>query len=249
MKNKLLKIMIMIFTLMLVISNPSSAYEINTDEPMADKSQVIQFLKDRNASDEMLDNVDFIYEYSEELGIDPTIVIAISSLETGYGKSNLFRNYNNPGGIKSKNGWAKFKTTRDGYKYMIRLLATYSGKINKNSWLYDKAHTTQELGNYYWVENGCDSGYHKQLTIVINKILSYPLKKEKKVTKQEKKQETKIEENKITESVEKEDTKQNKLQQIMNRKKESKNPLTSILNNRKDSNGSGMDLIKNSLNK
>ena len=161
-----------------MFTNYSYGFELIIDKPMAHKSQVIQFLNDRNASDKFLDCVDYIYEYCDKVGIDPTIVIAMSSIETGYGKSNLFVNYNNPGGIKSKNGWKRSDTIKDGYKYMINLLGVYSGKIYSTSWLYDKAHTTQELGNYYWVENGCDRGYHNLLTKVINTILSYDIQED-----------------------------------------------------------------------
>ena len=149
---------------------------------MATQEQVYQCMKDRNASKEFLEIIPFVYEYSKTLGVDPTIVLAISSIETGYGKSNLFRNYNNPGGIKSRSGWRRFDTLEDGYRYMINLLAIYAGIIGEDRWQYNKAHTTEELGNYYWVENGVDRGYHKQLTTMIRTILRYP-KKEVNETK------------------------------------------------------------------
>ena len=50
--------------------------------------------------------------------------------------------------------------------------------------MYGKAKTTQQLGNYYWVENGCDAGYHRQLTRQIEKMRSYPIIKEKPAKKQ-----------------------------------------------------------------
>ncbi|WP_254555262.1 glucosaminidase domain-containing protein, partial [Salmonella enterica] len=79
------------------------AYPITyNDAPLIDKSQTVQFLKDRNASKKMLDCVDFVYEYAESKGIDPSIIMAISSIETGYGKSRLFVYNNNPGGIKAR---------------------------------------------------------------------------------------------------------------------------------------------------
>lgn len=193
---KKVKALLLAILLIVTCTIPAGAYSINTNKPMAHKSQVVQFCKKRHASKAFMNQIDFIYDYSKKIGIDPTIVIAISSIETGYGKSNLFRNYNNPGGIKARHGWHRFKTLKDGYRYMIRLLGTYSGKVNKRSWQYGKAKTTQALGNYYWVENGCDRGYHKQLTRQINSILSYPIKKSKpkkaKTIKSNKKKQVKI---------------------------------------------------------
>lgn len=164
--------------ILLLLPHYIIAYDINKQPPLAHKSQAIECIKDRKASKKFINSVDFIYEYSQKLNVDPTIVIAISCLETGYGKSNLFVNYNNPGGIKSRNGWKQFDTIEDGYKYMIELLATYSGQINKSWRIYNKAITTEQLGNYYWVENGADKGYHDKLTIMINAILSYPIKQD-----------------------------------------------------------------------
>ena len=162
-------------------SSGAYAYPITyNNAPLVDKSQTIQFLKDRKASKKMLDCVDFVYEYAESKGIDPSIIMAMSSIEAAYGKSRLFIYNNNPGGIKTRNGWAHFDTIEDGYRYMINLLATYAGTNNNTtSYLYGKAKTTQQLGNYYWVENGCDAGYHRQLTIQIENMRSYPIIKEK----------------------------------------------------------------------
>ena len=169
--TKKILILFIAFILTFLSCGSSNAYDIAT-KATTDISQARQFLTDRHASKKMMDSLDFIYDYCAEIGIDPTLVVAISSIETGYGKSNLFVNYNNPGGIKARSGWKRFDTIEDGYRYMIRLLATYAGLINENSWLYGKATTTQQLGNYYWVENGCDRGYHSQLTRQIKTIQS-----------------------------------------------------------------------------
>ena len=183
---KKLIVFVMAIIMCVTFSDGAYAYPITyNDAPLIDKSQTVQFLKDRNTSKKMLDCVDFIYEYAESKGIDPSIIIAISSIETGYGKSRLFVYNNNPGGIKARNGWAHYDTIKDGYKAMINLMATYAGTNNNtSSYLYGKATTTQQLGNYYWVENGCDAGYHRQLTRQIEKMRSYPIIKEKPVKKQ-----------------------------------------------------------------
>ena len=182
---KKLIIFVMAIVMCIVFSSGTYAYPITyNDAPLIDKSQTVQFLKDRNASKKMLDCVDFVYKYAESKGIDPSIIMAISSIETGYGKSRLFVYNNNPGGIKARNGWARYDTAKDGYRAMINLLATYAGTNNNTgSYLYGKATTTQQLGNYYWVENGCDSGYHRQLTRQIEKMRSYPIIEEKPIKK------------------------------------------------------------------
>ena len=162
---------------------PSYSYDLKQEIPIVKKSQAYACMKDRHASKEFLDDIDFIYDYSSELGIDPSIIVAISAIETGYGKSHLFVVFNNPGGIKGNHGWQRFTTTKDGYKHMINLMATYAGIINRHSYLFNKAPTTEQLGNYYWVENGCDAGYHKQLTRMIKIMQNYPIKEsEKKIT-------------------------------------------------------------------
>ena len=183
---KKLIVFVIAIIMCIVFSSGTYAYPITyNDTPLIDKSQTVQFLKDRNASKKMLNCINFVYEYAESKGIDPSIIMAISSIETGYGKSRLFVYNNNPGGIKSRNGWAHYDTIEDGYKAMINLLATYAGTNNNTtSYLYGKAKTTQQLGNYYWVENGCDAGYHRQLTRQIEKMRSYPIIKEKPVKKE-----------------------------------------------------------------
>lgn len=181
------KIKIFILMIIIIMSSfiPSYSYDLKQEIPIVKKSQAYACMKDRHASKEFLDDIDFIYDYSSELGIDPSIIIAISAIETGYGKSHLFVAFNNPGGIKSvrHHGWERFATTKDGYKHMINLMATYAGIINRHSYLFNKAPTTEQLGNYYWVENGRDAGYHKQLTRMIKIMQSYPIKEsEKKIT-------------------------------------------------------------------
>lgn len=141
----------------------------NTSTP----EQAKQFLRDRNTSKEMIDQVDFIYEYCEEIGIDATIVVAMSSIETGYGKSRLFVRNNNPGGMKARRGWMSFDTLEDGYRTMINKIAVMAGVRKSKSFYYNSCYYIRDLGNIYWVENGCDKGYYNNLIIQMNKICSY----------------------------------------------------------------------------
>ena len=211
MKKKLLIIVLAIIMCIACTSN-SLAYPLTyQDTPLIDKSQAEQFLKDRHASKKMLNCIDFIYEYGKEVGIEPGIVIAMSSIETGYGKSHLFVAHNNPGGIKSSrtgDGWAHYSSAKAGYRAMINLLATYAG-INNNtgSYLYGVSKTTQGLAGIYWTNYGNDRGYHGMLSRQIEKIRSYPITK-KEVNKPELKQETP---NKVIEEIIKPEEKHNGL--------------------------------------
>lgn len=179
--------------LALMLHDITDAYSpvIATDNTTT-AEQAIEFLKDRNATKSMLDCVPFIYDYCEEVGIDATIVIGISSLETGYGKSNLFIRNNNPGGMKARRGWMKFDTLEDGYRTMINKIAVMAGVRESKSFYYNTCYYVRDLGNIYWVENGCDRGYYNNLISQMNKIASYEVineepKKEIIVEKEERK--------------------------------------------------------------
>lgn len=187
MKSKIFIILLSICIILLCTSS-STAYPLTySGKPLVDKSQAEQYLKDRHASKKMLNCLDFIYDYAEEIRIDPSEIVAMSAIETGFGKSHLFVAYNNPGGIKSShtsNGWAHYKTAKDGYKGMINLLATYDGLRNPHSYLFGVSKTTEGLAGIYWTNYGNDAGYHKQLSKVIETMRSYPIKKTK-IVKQE----------------------------------------------------------------
>ena len=179
--------------LALILHDITDAYSpiIATDNTTT-AEQAIEFLKDRNATKSMLDCVPFIYDYCEEVGIDATIIISISSLETGYGKSNLFIRNNNPGGMKARRGWMKFDTLEDGYRTMINKIAVMAGVRESKSFYYNTCYYVRDLGNIYWVENGCDRGYYNNLISQMNKIASYEVineepKKEIIVEKEERK--------------------------------------------------------------
>ena len=172
------KLWYIIFSLILalILYDITDAYSpiIATDNTTT-AEQAIEFLKDRNATKSMLDCVPFIYDYCEEVGIDATIVIGISSLETGYGKSNLFIRNNNPGGMKARRGWMKFDTLEDGYRTMINKIAVMAGVRESKSFYYNTCYYVRDLGDVYWVENGCDRGYYNNLIRQMNKIASYEI--------------------------------------------------------------------------
>ena len=146
--------------MLLPISGYSDKKPVIATENTTTPYQAKQFLKDRNTTKEMIDCVDFVYEYCEEVGIDATLIIAQSSIETGYGKSKLCRNYNNVGGMKaSRGGWMRFNSLKDGYRAMINKIAVMAGVRKSSAYYFNSCYYIEDLGNIYWVENGCDYGY------------------------------------------------------------------------------------------
>ena len=225
------KIIVILLTLMLVGSTGfrTHAYELVND-PTITQSQVIACLKHYNASDKIINAVPFVYEYAQKVGIDPGIVMAMSTIETGWGKSRLFRYNNNPGGLKAKRGWGKFSSVEEGYTRMINLLATYAGLMNKDSYLYGYSTTTEGLAGMYWTNYGNDYGYHNQLTSMVKMMQSFPKGEEdepnpeKDVTKtktQEKKSRPKSKKKSSSSAVD-------KIYEILNRKKPKSSALDII---------------------
>lgn len=175
-RGKKLLVFILSIILALIVRDIAKAEEmIIATKNTTTKEQAIAFLEDRNASKEMIDCIPFIYEYCEEVGIDATIIVGISSIETGYGKSSLFVRNNNPGGMKARRGWMKFDTPKDGYRCMINKIAAMAGVRKSKSFYYNSCYYIRDLGNVYWVENGCDRGYYHNLVLQMNKIASYEI--------------------------------------------------------------------------
>lgn len=227
------KIILLLITLTLIIpclgyseSKPLIATD-NTTTP----SQAEQFLSDRNATKEMMDCIPFIYDYCDKIGIDATLIIGISSIETGYGKSNLCKNNNNPGGMKARRGWMKFNSLKDGYKAMIDKIAVMFGVKKSNSYYYNSCKYIEDLGKIYWCENSVDHGYYNMLVKQLNRIKSYK-RLEKKVTK-------KVKENKL---------KENKKITI-NPPKKKQSAKDYLMSFTKKDKKSGMDLINKALKK
>lgn len=59
---------------------------------------------------------------AEKNGIEPELLAAIIAHETGWGQSNLIKNYNNPGGLRGKGDWQKFDTIEAGLDKMASVL-------------------------------------------------------------------------------------------------------------------------------
>ena len=186
-KKKRLFALFLCVAMLLPISGYSERKPVIATENTTTPYQAEQFLKDRNATQEMINCVDFVYDYCEKVGIDATLIIAQSSIETGYGKSRLCRKYNNVGGMKaSRGGWMKFNSLKDGYRAMINKIAVMAGVRKSSAYYFNSCYYIEDLGNIYWVENGCDYGYYNTLIGQMNRIKSYRRYVKKKVNKPKK---------------------------------------------------------------
>ena len=186
-KKKRVFALFLCVAMLLPISGYSERKPVIATENTTTPYQAEQFLKDRNATQEMIDCIDFVYDYCEKVGIDATLIIAQSSIETGYGKSRLCRKYNNVGGMKaSRGGWMKFNSLKDGYRAMINKIAVMAGVRKSSAYYFNSCYYIEDLGNIYWVENGCDYGYYNMLVGQMNRIKSYRRYVKKKVNKPKK---------------------------------------------------------------
>lgn len=235
-KKKRVFALFLCVTMLLPISGYSERKPVIATESTTTPYQAEQFLKDRNATQEMIDCVDFVYDYCEKVGIDATLIIAQSSIETGYGKSRLCRKYNNVGGMKaSRGGWMKFNSLKDGYRAMIDKIAIMSGVKKSSSYYYNSCKYIEDLGNIYWCENSVDYGYYNTLVGQMNRIKSYRKFTKKKVNKPKK------------QTITKKKTRKNKITIKAPLKKQSaKDYLMSFTKRKKKS---GMELIYGAIKK
>lgn len=68
----------------------------------------------------------YIYRLSEQYGIDPGFVMSVFILETGWGKSDLYKESNNPAGIVYNRSYRSYKSREEGIEDMYRLLRDYT---------------------------------------------------------------------------------------------------------------------------
>ena len=235
-KKKRLFALFLCVAMLLPISGYSERKPVIATENTTTPYQAEQFLKDRNATQEMIDCIDFVYDYCEKVGIDATLIIAQSSIETGYGKSRLCRKYNNVGGMKaSRGGWMKFNSLKDGYRAMINKIAVMAGVRKSSAYYFNSCYYIEDLGNIYWCENGCDYGYYNMLCKQMNMIKSYRRYVKKKVNKPKK------------QTITKKKTRKNKIIIKAQPKKQSaKDYLMSFTKRKKKS---GMELIYGAIKK
>lgn len=103
------------------------------------------FVTNQKMSGALKNYGDYILSYSQEKGVDPVLVMAIMTLETGYGTSDALIYNNNPGGnMDPKTNWEtlmSFRTMEDGINFTINNIARLV--------LQEGLVTIEDLGNVY----------------------------------------------------------------------------------------------------
>lgn len=104
---------------------------------------------------------ELIIEKCGEYGIDSSIPVAISKLETGYYTSNAHNNYNNPGGIMTYD--------YDNYEYVLKYFNTIEEGVDYfvsnlvNNYFNVGLYSVEEIGHKYCPG---DSGWIYQINIL-----------------------------------------------------------------------------------
>lgn len=93
-----------------------------------------------------------IAHYADLLGVDRCLAYAIVRTETGF-NSNLFRNSNNPAGLRLNGDWWKFSTKDEGFIELCLELKKYElmGAVTIEE--IGAIHAPVEDGNSNWVSN------------------------------------------------------------------------------------------------
>ena len=112
-------------------------YSIMND-PTSSKQQIIQWAKNRNCNELFISWIDMAYDIAEDYGVDPTVLIAQTAIETGFGEFGgvIDSSYHNTAGIKTTNGVSnyipnahmKFDTWRQSFIAQAQHLRLYAGK-------------------------------------------------------------------------------------------------------------------------
>lgn len=85
--------------------------------------------------EEPLTTEELIIREAKAAGIDPSVAVAISRLETGHWTSSAYTYYNNVGGLSDNEVPRSYATVKDGVKAFVNCLVSY----------WEKGLTTPEL--------------------------------------------------------------------------------------------------------
>lgn len=83
---------------------------------------------DESLKGEMSGQIEYFYDRSIELGLDPVYVVALAAWETGDGTSNICVNKHNFGGMRSGGEWTRFESKEAGIEAFLNLLVSYAEK-------------------------------------------------------------------------------------------------------------------------
>ena len=209
MKKFIKKILVLLLILFNIFPNIVFSKEKTpiVSKPTASKEQIVQWSKNRKASDTYIKSIDIIWEEAIKEEINPVLVSAQIALETNFMRSEVFKENYNPAGIKqTETAYKKFDTIRDGIRAEVKHLSLYAGKSgDKDSWLFGWCKYIEDLTGR-WAE---DPDYDEKILSMMNEIENTKIKKENK------KEETKSKENILKTKKKKENSSlKNKLDEI-----------------------------------
>lgn len=147
-------------------------------KPTTTKEQCKQWMIDNDVEQDFIDLIPYIYNRCAEVGIDPTLVISQSALETAYFTSRVLRTNHNTAGIKDRrntNQYAYYETYEEGFNAQICHLALYAGKP-QDGYFYssrlDGWVTTVEGLTGTWAE---DRYYSNKLLSIMTSLQHYEI--------------------------------------------------------------------------
>lgn len=111
----------------------------------------------------------YLGKICDELNVDKELALAISYLETGYLKSNLFTLSNNVGGQRGSGGWLKYPTLEAG---IIGHVITIKALLENNGIDTTQPNAIRDLSSIYvngHANNPSDS-WTSKVTIIKNRI-------------------------------------------------------------------------------
>lgn len=111
----------------------------------------------------------YLGKICDELNVDKELALAISYLETGYLKSNLFNLSNNVGGQRGSSGWLKYPTLEAG---IIGHVITIKSLLENNGIDTNEPNAIRDLSSIYvngHANNPSDS-WTSKVTIIKNRI-------------------------------------------------------------------------------
>lgn len=144
-----------------LLPQPSVEIPMNPDKnpTVAKIEKKSGYKKETKEKPEEKSTEELIIEKCNEIGVDSSIPVAISKLETGYFTSNAHDNYNNPGGIMIMvNGSYElkyFNTIEEGVDYFVSNLVDNYFSVG----LY----SAEEIGPKYCPG---DAGWIRQINIL-----------------------------------------------------------------------------------
>ena len=111
----------------------------------------------------------FVAKISNDFGLNPKLVLAISYLETGYLQSGLFVYNNNVGGMRGYDGWMEFTTLEAG---AIAHVVAVKAIIDRYGIDMNSDNAISELSSIYvnGYEGQPDAHWTEKVTIIFNNI-------------------------------------------------------------------------------